>query len=57
MCGSVCLGLYKAYAHGDWCEAMHGCVGVSVFACTRRMVTVIAARRCMDVWECVFGLV
>ena len=55
MCGSVCLGLYKAHAHCDWCEAMHACVGVSVFACTRRMLTVIAARRCMHVSECVFS--
>jgi hypothetical protein len=43
--------MYKAYAHGDCCEAMHACVGVCVWACTRRMVTVIAARRCMHMWE------
>ena len=36
---------------------MHACVGVNVWACTRRMLTVIAARRCMHVWESVFGLV
>jgi hypothetical protein len=24
---SVCLGLYKAYAHCDCCEAMHACMG------------------------------
>jgi hypothetical protein len=76
MCGSVCLGLHKAHAHcdcceamhacaccvcdmnkahaqGDCCEAMHACGCVCVLLCTRRMVTVIAARRCMHVWECV----
>ena len=53
----VCVLKDKAHAYGDCCEAMHACVGVCVFACTRRMVTVIAARRCMHVWECVFGLV
>jgi hypothetical protein len=25
VCGSVCLGLYKAHAHSDCCEAMHAC--------------------------------
>jgi hypothetical protein len=46
MCWSVSFRFYKAYAHGDCCEAMHACVGVRVWACTRRMLTVIAARRC-----------
>jgi hypothetical protein len=50
---SVCLGVYKAYAHCDCCE-MHACVGVCVWACIRRMLTVIAARRCMRVLVCVF---
>ena len=36
MCGSVCLGLYKAYAHGDCCEAMRVCVGVCVCACMNK---------------------
>jgi hypothetical protein len=31
-------------------------VFVRLCLCTRRMVTVIAARRCMRVWKCVFGL-
>jgi hypothetical protein len=44
MCGCGCLGLYNAHAHGDCCEAMHACVGVGVWACTMRMLTVIAAR-------------
>jgi hypothetical protein len=57
MWASVCFDLYKAHTHGDCCEAMHARVGVCVWACTRRMLTVIAARRCMHVWECVFGLV
>jgi hypothetical protein len=57
MCQSVCLGLHKAYAHGDCCEAMHACVGVCIWACTNRMVMVIAAKQCMHVCECVFGLV
>ena len=52
VCGSECLGLHKADAHGDCCEAMHACVGVRVWACTRRMV---AARQCMYVWKCVYG--
>ena len=48
----ACLGVCVwAYAHGDWCEAMHACVGVCVWACTRRVLTVIGARRCMHVWE------
>ena len=42
----------KAHAQDDCCEAMHAFVGVCVWACTRRMPTVIfAARRCMHVWE------
>ena len=53
MCGSVCLGLYKAHTHGDCCEAMHACVGVCVWACTRRILTVIAAKQCMHVLLCV----
>jgi hypothetical protein len=56
VCGSMCLGLYKAHAHCDCCEVMHACVGVCVWDCTRRMLTVIGARRCMRVLEYVFGL-
>ena len=43
----------KVHAHGDCCKAMHACVGVCVWACARHMVTVIAARRRLHVWECV----
>jgi hypothetical protein len=57
MCGSECLGLVKAHAHCDCCDAMHACVGVCVWACIRHMLTVTAATRCMHVSECVFGLV
>jgi len=57
VCGSVCLGLVKVHAHSDCCEAMHACVGDCVWAYARRMLTVIGARRCMHVLECVFGLV
>jgi hypothetical protein len=39
VCGSVCLGLYKAHGHCDCCEAMHACVGVCVGACARLMPT------------------
>ena len=35
MCGSECLGLVKAHAHCDCCDAMHACVGVCVWACIR----------------------
>jgi hypothetical protein len=38
------------YAHRHGCEAMHGCVGVCVCACTGRMLTVIAARPSVCVW-------
>jgi hypothetical protein len=55
MCGSVCLGLDKARAHGDCCEAMHACVSF-VWVCPRRVLTVISTRRCMHVWECVSEL-
>jgi hypothetical protein len=41
----------------DCCEAMHACVHACVYVCTRRMLTLIAVRRCMHVWECVFELV
>jgi hypothetical protein len=57
MCLSVSFGLYKVYVHCDCCEAMHACVGVCVLLCMRCMHTVFAARQCMRVWECVFGLV
>jgi hypothetical protein len=50
----VFLGLSKAHAHCDCCKAMHACVGVCVWACTRCMLTVIAARRCMFSVVCVF---
>jgi hypothetical protein len=55
VCFCLCVLMHKVHAHGDCCEAMHACVGVCVWACTRRMVTVIAARRCMRVWECVWA--
>jgi len=61
----ACLGLHKADALGDCCEAMHACaclcvrvhcVGVCVSACTRRMLTVIAActfmPTCIDMHNC-----
>ena len=68
MCGSVCLGLYKAHGLCDCCEAMHACVGVCVGACARLMPTlpflegvhvsvheqgVRSARRCMYERMCV----
>jgi len=53
VCACLCALVHKVHAHCDRCEAMHACVGVYVWACARRMVTVIAARRCMHVWECV----
>jgi hypothetical protein len=56
-CACLYVLMPEAHAHGDCCEAMHACVGVCVLACTRRMATVIAARRCMHVLECVLGLV
>jgi hypothetical protein len=49
----ACVYMRKEHAHGDCCEAMHACVGVCVLLCIRRMVTVIAARRCMRVLVCV----
>jgi hypothetical protein len=56
VCGSVCLGLYKAPARGDCCKAMDACVGVCVSACTRLMLTVIAActfmPTCIDMHNC-----
>ena len=55
-CACCLCGMNKAHAHCDCCEAMHACVGVCVWACARRMLTVIAARRCMHVWKCVFGM-
>jgi hypothetical protein len=53
MCGSVCLSLVKAHGHCDCCEAIYACA--SYFS--HEQGAVIAARRCMHVWECVFGLV
>ena len=50
LCACLCVLVHKAHAHCDCCEAVHACVGV----CTRRMLTVIAARLCIHV--CVFGL-
>ena len=44
----------KVYAHGDCRKAMHVYIRVCVWACTRRMLTVIAARRCMFSVVCVF---
>jgi hypothetical protein len=43
MWASVCFDLYKAHTHGDCCEAMHACVGVCVWACTRRVHAHIGA--------------
>jgi hypothetical protein len=43
--------VFWLYAHGDCCEAMHVCACLCVL-----LHKVIAARRCMHVWECVFGL-
>ena len=37
------------------CDALHAFVGVCVWACTRRVLTVIAVMRCIRVWECVFS--
>ena len=51
MCGSVCFCLYKVHAHCDCCEAMHACVGVCVWDCTRRVLTDLFARPCMHVLE------
>ena len=51
----LCVLMHKAHGDGDCCEAMHAFVGVCVSACTRRMLTVIAARRCMRVLVCVFS--
>ena len=55
-CACLCVLVHKAHGHCDCCEAMHACVGVCVLLFTRRMVTVISARRCMRVLECVFAL-
>jgi hypothetical protein len=55
-CGCLCVLVLKAHCHCDCCKAVHACVGVFL-ACVERMLAVIAARRCMHVWECVFGLV
>jgi hypothetical protein len=60
MCRNVCLGLVKEHAHSDCCEVMHACVGVCVWACTRRMLAVaFAARQCMqflvNVFLCAVG--
>ncbi len=35
----VCLGLYEARTHCDCCGAMHACVGVCVWVCTRLELT------------------
>ena len=53
----LCVIMHTVHAHGNCCWAMHACVGVCVWACARRMPTVIAARRCMRVSDSVFGLV
>jgi hypothetical protein len=51
---SECVfGLVKAHGHCDCCQAMHACACLCVLACTRRMVTVIAAGQCMLVLFCV----
>jgi hypothetical protein len=57
VCACLCVLVHKAHGHCHFGEAMHACGGERVLACTRRMVTVIAVRRCMRVWECVFGFV
>jgi len=39
----------------DCCEAMHACVEECVWACTRRMLTVmVAARLCTFAVVCIF---
>jgi hypothetical protein len=48
-CACLYVLMPEAHAHCDCCETMHACVGVSVWACTRRMLTVIAARQCVRV--------
>jgi hypothetical protein len=59
-CACLCVLVHKAHAHCDCCQAMHVCVGICVLVCTRRMVTVIAARQCMFVsnnWpECLISM-
>ena len=47
MCPGVCLGLYQAYAHCDWCEAIDSCIRVCVWAFTTRVLTVIDVKQCM----------
>ncbi len=39
MYSSLWMGLYKAHAHCDCCEAMHACVGVCIWACAMLMPT------------------
>jgi hypothetical protein len=41
MCGTVWFFLNKAHVHCDCCEAMHACVGVSVWAWSRRHIGAI----------------
>ncbi len=53
----VCSLMHKAHGHCDCCEVMHVPLLVCVFLCTRRMVTVIAARRCMCVLSVFFCFV
>jgi hypothetical protein len=55
-CFVVCT---RTRHHFHCCKDMHVCmyVGVYVWACTRRLLTVIGARRCMHLWECVIGTV
>jgi hypothetical protein len=52
MCESVCLALHEAHGHGGCWEATHACVGVCDLL--QRMLSVIAARRCIRVLVCVF---
>ena len=56
VCECMFLLLYKAHGDCDCWEAMHACVGVYVWACLRRIVTLLAARQFTHVSECVFGL-
>jgi hypothetical protein len=47
----------KVYAHCDCCEAMQACVRVCLGLCRAHAHTVIGARRCMHVSDCVLSFV
>jgi hypothetical protein len=54
-CACLCVLTHEAHGHNDCCKAMYACVRVGVLDCTRCILSAIAARRCMRVWECVLG--